>query len=120
MAGVSLTAITPGTPGAADEAWSTPVRPPGPVVGGLPVSHEVVPGGQGIAFTGDADPGGRDPAAASVQEAVSNAEARYTELAADTNGAGSTIGDVMTLPPVPSDVSQHTGGVNATSYDPAG
>lgn len=113
-------AITPMVPGAPDEPWSTPARPPGPVVGGLPVSHEVVPGGQGIAFTGDADPGGRDPVAASVAEAVTNEEARYTELAADTYGAGSTIGDVMTLPPVVSDISQHTGGTNATSYNPEG
>jgi hypothetical protein len=81
-------------------------------VGGLPVSHEVVPGGQGIAFTGDADPGGRDPVAASVQEAVASEEARYTELAADTYGAGSTIGDVMTLPDVPAASSKHTGPVD--------
>jgi hypothetical protein len=112
MAGVSVMAITPAVPGAADDAWSTPARPPGPVVGGLPVSHEVVPGGQGIAFTGDADPGGRDPVAASVAEAVSNTEARYTELAGDTYGAGSTIGDVLTLPPVPADSSKHTGPVD--------
>ena len=113
-------AITPAVPGAADDAWSTPARPPGPVVDGLPVSNEVVPGGQAIAFPGDADPGGRDPVAASVAEAVANEEARYTELAADTYGAGSTIGDVLTLPGVVSDVAQHTGGVNAVSYNPEG
>jgi hypothetical protein len=113
-------AITPAVPGAADEAWSTPARPPCPVVGGVPVSAEVVPGGQGIAFTGDADPGGRDTVAASVQEAVANTEARYHELAADTYGAGSQIGDVMDLPPVISDWSKHTAGSDAMSYDPAG
>jgi hypothetical protein len=110
----------PTSPSAPDSSWTTPARPPGEVVGGLPVSHEVAPGGQGIAFPGDADPGGRDPVAGAVAGAVASEEARYTELAADTYGAGSTIGDVMTLPPVVSDISQHTGGTNATSYNPEG
>lgn len=89
-------------------------------MGGLPVSHEVAPGGQPIAFPGDSDPGGRDPVSSSVAGAVANEEARYTELAADTYGAGSQIGDILELPPVVSDISQHTGGTNATSYNPEG
>jgi hypothetical protein len=111
---------TPMSPSAPDSSWATPARPQAEVVGGLPVSHEVVPGGQGIAFTGDADPGGRDPVAASVQEAVSNTEARYTELAADTHSAGSTIGDVLDLPPVVSDQSKHTGSPASADSGPAG
>ena len=52
---------------------------------------------------GDADAGGRDTVAATVGGAVANAEARAHEHMTDTYGQGSTIGDVMTLPPNPLD-----------------
>jgi len=113
-------AITPATPGAADVPWSTPVQSASPVVSPSPVTKEVSPGGQPIAFPGDADPGGRDTVAASVAQAVSNAEARYHELQGDTYGQGSVVGDLLSLPPVVSDWSKHTGGTDATSYDPSG
>jgi hypothetical protein len=62
---------------------------------------------------GDADPGGRDDVAASVAGSIANAEARYGEHQADTYGQGSTIGCVMDLPPVISDMSKHTGSPGA-------
>lgn len=50
---------------------------------------------------GDADAGGRDIVAGSVDEAVANAKARFGELQADTFGQGSQMGDNITLPPAP-------------------
>lgn len=51
-------------------------------------------------FTGgDSDPGGGDSTAGDVAGAVTAAMGRREELASDTNGQGSTIGDIMTLPP---------------------
>jgi len=70
---------------------------------------------------GDADPGGRDDVGGSVAEAVSNAEARYGEHQRDTYGQGSTIGDVMTLPPSPLDPGVGSLGITDPSgayYDP--
>jgi hypothetical protein len=54
-----------------------------------------------ILFPGDPDPGGRDDVAATVGEAVSNAQARYHEHQIDTYAQGGVIGDLMTLPPTP-------------------
>jgi hypothetical protein len=55
---------------------------------------------------GDADPGGRDTVADSVAGAVANAQARFREHESDTHVAGtSTIGDLMTLPPVPEEAA---------------
>jgi hypothetical protein len=89
----------PTSPGAPDEAWSTPARVPGPVVSPSVATHEVSPGGQHIAFPGDSDPGGRDIVADSVAGSVAATEARYHELQGDTYGQGSHIGDLMDLPP---------------------
>jgi hypothetical protein len=61
-----------------------------------------------VAVGGDADAGGRDVVSGTVAGAVHAADAAYTELEGDTHGAGSTIGDLMNLPPVPS----------AAYYDP--
>jgi len=69
-------------------------------VGNLP-REQAVAGVSPVAFPGDADPGGRDTVASSVAEAVAGTEARYHELAGDTYGAGSQIGDVLSLPQVP-------------------
>jgi hypothetical protein len=67
-------------------------------------------------FTGgDADAGGRDTAAGSVDQAVANAEARFGELRGDTYGQGSTIGDLMSFPSSPLDPGAGTG-----LTDPAG
>ena len=60
-------------------------------------------GPQPIQAHGDADAGGRDDVAGDVAGAQAAAEARYHEHQADTYGQGSTIGDVMTLPPSPLD-----------------
>jgi hypothetical protein len=59
---------------------------------------------------GDADPGGRDPAAGSVAGAAAAVQARLAELASDTYGQGSRIGDLLDLPDVVSDHSLGTGG----------
>jgi hypothetical protein len=59
---------------------------------------------------GDQDPGGSDRIAGTVDGAVAAAMARQADLAADTYGPGSTIGDLMTLPPVPGQDSKHAGG----------
>ena len=109
----------PTTAGAPASPWWTPPAEPGPVVSPYPVTHEVSPGGQPIAFAGDPDAGGRDDVAASVAQAVANAEARYHELQQDT-GAGSRIGDLMDLPPVTSDTSKHTGSPGSPDSGPAG
>lgn len=50
---------------------------------------------------GDADAGGRDIVAGTVDGAAANAKARYSEMQADTYGQGSQIGDSVTLPPPP-------------------
>jgi hypothetical protein len=47
---------------------------------------------------GDADAGGRDDVAATVAQAVANAEARWHEFEGDTLQQGSTYGDLMDLP----------------------
>jgi hypothetical protein len=65
---------------------------------------------------GDADAGGRDDVAGDVAAAQAAAQARYHEHQADTYGQGSTIGDVMTLPPSPLDPG--VGSLGTT--DPAG
>ena len=70
---------------------------------------------------GDADAGGRDDVADSVAGAVTAAEARFHEHQTDTYGLGSTIGDVMTLPPNPLDPGVGSTGVTDPSggfYDP--
>jgi hypothetical protein len=115
-----VTQNRPTSPGAADTAWTTGVAWKSPVVSPSPGGDPPAPGGQHVAFPGDADPGGRDIVAASSAQAMANAEARYGELQGDTYGQGSRIGDLLDLPPVVSDWSKHTGGSDATSYDPAG
>jgi hypothetical protein len=94
-------AITPTTPGAPDEPWSTGVQSASPIVSPSPMTKEVAAGGQPIVFPGAPDPGGRDTVAASVVTAVGNAEARYGELQSDTFGLGSVIGDLLPLPELP-------------------
>jgi hypothetical protein len=91
----------------------------------MPVSptlatHETPETPHPVTFPGDADPGGRDIVSATVMGAVASAQGRYGELAGDTYGQGSRIGDLLASPPVVSDWSKHTGGTDATSYDPAG
>ena len=52
-------------------------------------------------YTGAAaDAGGRDTVSASVAAAVAAAEARFGEHETDTYAQGSTIGDLMDMPPV--------------------
>jgi len=68
---------------------------------------------QPIAFHGDADPGGRDDVAGSVQAAQAAAVARYSEHQTDTYGLGSQIGDSVTLP-----AESSTGSTGGAYYDP--
>jgi len=65
---------------------------------------------------GDNDAGGQDKISPTVDGAVAAAMARQTELASDTYGQGSRIGDAMTFPPAPLDPG--VGSLGAT--DPAG
>jgi hypothetical protein len=63
---------------------------------------------------------GRD-AATAAQAVASAAETdRRGGYEATVLPQGGAYGDEMTLPPVVSDFSKHTGGTDATSYDPAG
>lgn len=66
-----------------------------------------------IGVHGDQDPGGTDGVAGDVAGAVAAAMDRRSGLAGDTFGAGSTIGDLMDLPPVPDQGSKHAGGDDA-------
>ena len=99
--------------------WATGVREGTAPVGSVPATHANV-GTSSITVPGDSDPGGRDVVADSVAGAVGNTEARYHELQGDTYGAGSTIGDVLDLPPVVSDQSKHTGSPGSPDSGPAG
>jgi hypothetical protein len=69
-----------------------------------------------IAVGGAADAGGRDDVAGTVAGAVAAAEARYLEHESDTHPAGSTIGDVMTLPPGPLDPGSSPGEALPTGH----
>ena len=74
-----------------------------------------------IQVHGDADAGGRDDVAATVAAAQAAAEARYHEYMTDTYGQGSTIGDVMTMPPNGLDPAASSPGTTDPSgafYDP--
>jgi hypothetical protein len=70
---------------------------------------------------GDADAGGRDDVASSVAGAQVNAEARYHEHETDTYGLGSTIGDLVAMPPTGLDPAASSPGTTDPSgsfYDP--
>jgi hypothetical protein len=114
-----VTQNQPTSPGAPGTSWTTGVAAPSPVVTPSP------PGG-GTPETPDpiVSPGPQDAKAddvsASVAGAVTAAQARYHSHQQDTYAQGSAIGTPVTLPPVVSDWSKHTGGSDATSYDPSG
>jgi hypothetical protein len=55
-----------------------------------------------------------------VAGAVTSSEARYHGHEVLTHPQGSALGVPLDLPPVVSDISQHTGGSGATSYNPEG
>jgi hypothetical protein len=69
-----------------------------------------------IQVHGDADAGGRDDVAATVAAAQAAAEARFHEHMSDTYGQGSTIGDLMMMPPNGLDPAASSPGTT----DPAG
>lgn len=95
----------------ADSAPTAPEQMPASM---FDIQAPYAPGApQSIAFPGAADPGGRDDVAGSVAASVAAAEARYMEHQSDTYGAGSQIGDSLTLPDVVSDHSLTTGGDGA-------
>ena len=108
----------PTSPSAADSSWTTPARPPTEVVGAIPPTNEVAPP-SAIAQPGGPSPLG-DDASGTVAGAVAGSEARYHAHEMLTHPQGSALGVPLDLPQVVSDLAQHTGGVNATSYDPAG
>jgi len=90
---------------AAQEAAFAAMVPPAP--------DRPAAGPQPVYAGGDADPGGRDTVAADPAGAVANAEARFGELAGDTYGLGSHIGDALDLPEVADAHSKHIGGDDA-------
>jgi hypothetical protein len=67
-----------------------------------------------IQVHGDGDAGGQDKTSPTVAEAVAAAMARQSELAGDTYGQGSVIGDLMDLPPRTAGGNSDGGGF----YDP--
>jgi hypothetical protein len=69
-----------------------------------------------IQVHGDADAGGRDDVAGDIAAAQAAAEARYHEHESDTYGLGSTIGDLVVMPPVGLDPAASSPGTT----DPAG
>lgn len=99
-----------------------PAEPPQMPASSFDIQAPYAPGSPDAIYVGgDADAGGRDVVAGSVAEAVSNAKARYGELQGDTHGQGSTIGDVVTLPPSPLDPGVGSLGETSPSggfYDP--
>jgi hypothetical protein len=79
------------------------------------------PGSPSPVYTGgDNDAGGRDDVSGTVAGAVASAEARFLEHQSDTYAQGSTIGDVMTLPPGYPDAGTVGGltGPEGEYYDP--
>lgn len=56
---------------------------------------------QGIYVGGDADAGGRDTVAGTVDGAKANALARASEIESGTYQQGSRLGDLIPLPPAP-------------------
>ena len=103
----------------ADSAPSAPGQMP---VSGWDIQAPASPGDPDpILVGGNADAGGRDDVAGTVAGAQAAAEARSHEHQSDTYGLGSTIGDVMTLPPSPLDPGVGTTGTTEPSggfYDP--
>ena len=87
-------------------AAPTPRFPSGTEQGGVLMDTS------GVDFTGEA--------AAAMAAAMSAESGRRGRYAADMSPLGASYGDEMTLPPVVSDTSKHTGGSDATAYDPAG
>lgn len=70
---------------------------------------------------GAADPGGSDKTSGTVEGSVAAAMARQSELASDTYGLGSVIGDLMPMPPGGLDPSASSPGTTDPSgafYDP--
>jgi hypothetical protein len=108
----------PTSPSAPGSAWTTPARPQAEVVGAVPATSEVAPP-SAIAQPGGPSPLG-DDASGSVAGAVTASETRYHGHERLTHAQGSELGTLMGLPGVTSDTSKHTGGSDATSYDPAG
>jgi hypothetical protein len=66
----------------------------------------------GVDFTAEA--------AAAMAEGMAADSGRRTGYQADMLPLAASYGDEMVLPPVGSDWSKHTGGSDATAYDPAG
>lgn len=93
-------------------------QPPGQMPGSSwDIQAPYAPGSPGpIEAHGDADAGGRDDVAGSVDAAVASAQARYHEHETDTYGLGSTIGDLMQMPSTGLDPSASSPGTT----DPAG
>jgi hypothetical protein len=63
---------------------------------------------------------GRQNVAAAQAAGQARESGRRAGYDADMAPLGASYGDLLPLPPVVSEISKHTGGTDATSYDPAG
>ena len=100
---------------------SAPVAPPQMPASSWDIQAPYAAGEPDAIFVGgDADAGGRDDVAGDVAQAMANAQARYGEHETDTYGAGSTIGDVITLGGSPLDPGAAPGETapSGAFYDP--
>lgn len=102
-------------------ADSAPERPGQMPASAFSIVAPYEPGAPDPILTGgDADAGGRDNVAGTVDGAVAAAGARLAELESDT-GQGSVIGDLMQMPPNPLDPAASSPGTTDPSgsfYDP--
>lgn len=96
----------------------TPPERPGQMpASSFDIQAPYAPGSPDPVFAGgDADAGGRDDVAGSIAAAQAAAEARYHEHESDTFGLGSTIGDLVAMPPNGLDPAASSPGTT----DPAG
>jgi hypothetical protein len=103
-------------------ADSAPVEPPQVPASSFSITAPYEPGSPDPIYVGgDADAGGRDDVAGTVDGAVAAAQARYGEHQSDTHGQGSVVGDLMKLPPGGLDPAASSPGTTDPSggfYDP--
>jgi hypothetical protein len=99
--------------------WTTGVREGTMPVGAVAAAHEIPETPDPIVSPGLPD-ARADTVSASAAGAMASAEARFLSHQQGTFGLGSTIGTVLDLTPVVSDMSKHTGSPGADGSGPAG
>jgi hypothetical protein len=103
-------------------ADSAPAAPPQMPASAWDIQAPYSPGEAGhVNVHGDADAGGSDKTSGTVDGAVAAAQARQAELQSDTFGLGSSIGDLVPMPPNGLDPAASSPGTTDPSgafYDP--